>query len=195
MNKRHLKKIQTGAKWEDLNLPKKKVTQLKDICKKLKPHYPVLTGQKFAQESSPGGKFRILFTGPPGTSKTMAARVIASELELDLFKIDLSGVVSKYVGETEKNLDRVLARAEKSEIILLFDETDDLFGRRSEVKDTHDRFENMDTGYLLQRIEDHEGVIILSTNLPQDKKKTLVRRFHFIVEFPSSKEEGRDNIW
>ena len=126
----------------------------------------------------------MLFAGPSGTGKTMAAEVIASDLALDLYKIDLSAVVSKYIGETEKNLARIFAEAERRNAILFFDEADALFGKRSEVRDAHDRYANIEIGYLLQRMEEYDGVVILATNLRQNMDDAFVRRMHFTVEFP-----------
>jgi SpoVK/Ycf46/Vps4 family AAA+-type ATPase len=136
-----------------------------------------------------------LFSGPPGTGKTMAAEVIAKELQLDLYQIDLSQVVSKYIGETEKNLHRIFAEAQSSNAILFFDEADALFGKRSEVKDAHDRYANIEIGYLLQKMEEYEGIAILATNLRQHLDEAFTRRMQFIVEFPFPDEESRRRIW
>ena len=137
----------------------------------------------------------VLFAGPSGTGKTMAADIIAGELGLDLYKIDLSTVVSKYIGETEKNLSKIFTEAETSNAILFFDEADALFGKRSEVKDSHDRYANIETGYLLQRMEEHEGVVILASNFRKNMDEAFVRRLHFTVEFPFPNEEDRRRIW
>jgi SpoVK/Ycf46/Vps4 family AAA+-type ATPase len=125
----------------------------------------------------------------------MAAEVIAKELSVALYKIDLSQVVSKYIGETEKNLDRIFQEAQTSDAILLFDEADALFGKRSEVKDAHDRYANIETGYLLQKMEEYEGIAILATNLRQNLDEAFLRRMQFIVEFPFPDEENRRQIW
>ncbi|MDD5462504.1 MAG: ATP-binding protein [Methylococcales bacterium] len=137
----------------------------------------------------------VLFAGPSGTGKTMAADILAGELGLDLYKIDLSTVVSKYIGETEKNLSKIFTEAEASNAILFFDEADALFGKRSEVKDSHDRYANIETGYLLQRMEEHEGVVILASNFRKNMDEAFVRRLHFTVEFPFPSEEDRYRIW
>src|SRR5207247_6142077 len=142
-----------------------------------------------------GRGINALFSGPPGTGKTMAAQVIASEFQLDLYQIDLSQVVSKYIGETEKNLRKVFDEADASQAILFFDEADALFGKRSEVKDAHDRYANIEVGYLLQRMEEYEGIAILATNLRQNVDEAFVRRLRFIVEFPFPDEEHRRRIW
>jgi SpoVK/Ycf46/Vps4 family AAA+-type ATPase len=136
-----------------------------------------------------------LFSGPPGTGKTMAAEVLASDLGLDLYKIDLSSVVSKYIGETEKNLERIFTAAENANVILFFDEADALFGKRSEVRDSHDRYANVEISYLLQRMEEYDGLAILASNLRQNMDEAFVRRLHFIVEFPFPDEEDRRRIW
>ena len=125
----------------------------------------------------------------------MAAEVIANELGLDLYKIDLSGVVSKYIGETEKNLDRIFTAAENANAILFFDEADALFGKRSEVRDAHDRYANIEIVYLLQKMEQYEGIAILATNLRQNMDDAFMRRLQFIVEFPFPDEAHRRQIW
>lgn len=136
-----------------------------------------------------------LFSGPSGTGKTMAAQVIAAELGLDLFRIDLAAVVSKYVGETSQNLERVLSRARHMDVVLLFDEADALFGKRTEIRDAHDRFANTDTNYLLQAIEDYDGVAILSTNRKDNVDTAFVRRIRYVVDFPKPDAEKRLDAW
>ena len=126
----------------------------------------------------------MLFAGPSGTGKTMAAEIMAGELGLDLYKIDLSTVVSKYIGETEKNLARIFDEAETTNAILFFDEADALFGKRTEVRDSHDRYANIEISYLLQRMEEYDGIAILATNLRKNMDDAFVRRMHFTVEFP-----------
>jgi SpoVK/Ycf46/Vps4 family AAA+-type ATPase len=137
----------------------------------------------------------ILFAGPPGTGKTMAAEIMAGELGLDLFKIDLSGVVSKYIGETEKNLEHIFDEAATSNAILFFDEADSLFGKRSEVKDSHDRYANLEISYLLQRMEAYDGVTILATNLRANLDEAFTRRLQFAIDFPFPEEDDRLRIW
>jgi SpoVK/Ycf46/Vps4 family AAA+-type ATPase len=149
----------------------------------------------FDHKLSLGKGLNILFAGPSGTGKTMAAEIIAHELSLDLYKIDLSTVVSKYIGETEKNLARIFAEAETSNAILFFDEADALFGKRSEVRDSHDRYANIEISYLLQKMEEYEGVVILATNLRKNMDDAFVRRMHFGVEFPFPTEPYRRRIW
>ena len=125
----------------------------------------------------------------------MAAEVIARELQLDLYKIDLSQVVSKYIGETEKNLHQIFREAQSSSAILFFDEADALFGKRSEVKDAHDRYANIEISYLLQKMEEYDGIAILATNLRRNMDDAFVRRLRFIIEFPFPDEEYRERIW
>ena len=136
-----------------------------------------------------------LFTGPSGTGKTLAAEVIANALEFDLLKIDLSAVVSKYIGETEKNLQRVFDSAERADCILFFDEADALFGKRSEIKDAHDRYANIEVNFLLQRLDEYEGVAILASNFAQNIDDAFSRRLQFTVEFPFPDERLRLAIW
>jgi SpoVK/Ycf46/Vps4 family AAA+-type ATPase len=155
----------------------------------------VLSEWGFGRKLSQGKGINALFAGPAGTGKTMAAEIIAGELQLGLYKIDLSGVVSKYIGETEKNLDRIFTAAEHSNAILFFDEADALFGRRSEVRDAHDRYANIEISYLLQRMEQHEGVTILATNLRQNLDESFTRRLAFTIHFPFPDEEIRRRIW
>src|SRR5271163_1808285 len=149
----------------------------------------------FGARLSLGKGFALLFAGASGTGKTMAAEIHAHELGLDLYKIDLSTVVSKYIGETEKNLARIFAEAETSNAILFFDEADALFGKRSEVRDSHDRYANIEINYLLQKMEEHEGVVILATNFRKNMDHAFVRRIHFTVEFPLPGEIDRRRIW
>lgn len=137
----------------------------------------------------------MLFAGPSGTGKTLAAEILANELELDLFRIDLSGVVSKYIGETEKNLRRVFDAAEEGGAVLLFDEADALFGKRSEVKDSHDRYANVEVSYLLQRMEAYRGLAILATNMKEALDPAFLRRLRFVVQFPFPDQAQRAEIW
>jgi SpoVK/Ycf46/Vps4 family AAA+-type ATPase len=136
-----------------------------------------------------------LFAGPSGTGKTTAAEILARELRLDLYRIDLSAVVSKYIGETEKNLRRLFDAADEGGAILLFDEADALFGKRSEVKDSHDRYANIEVSYLLQRMEAYRGLAILTTNQRQALDPAFLRRLRFVVQFPFPGTEQRAEIW
>jgi SpoVK/Ycf46/Vps4 family AAA+-type ATPase len=141
------------------------------------------------------GGLICLFHGPPGTGKTMAARVLAAAIGADLLRVDLSQVVNKYIGETEKNLDRVFDEAEATGAVLFFDEADSLFGKRTEVKDAHDRYANLETAFLLQRLEAHHGVCVLASNLRQNLDDAFTRRIHVIAEFPMPGRDERRRIW
>jgi len=149
----------------------------------------------FAARGERGLGVAVLFCGESGTGKTLAAEVLAEELGLDLYRIDLSSVVSKYIGETEKNLRRVFDAAEDSGAVLLFDEADALFGKRGEVKDSHDRYANIEVSYLLQRMEAYRGLAILTTNLKSALDAAFHRRLRFIVRFPFPDEAQREAIW
>ena len=181
--------------WGDIVLPADQMRQLREICDQVKYRAQVYEQWGFGDKLSLGKGVCALFVGPPGTGKTMSADIIAGELGLDLYKIDLSTVVSKYIGETEKNLSRIFAEAETSNSILFFDEADALFGKRSEVRDSHDRYANIETGYLLQRMEAYEGVVILATNFARNLDDAFVRRLQFTVEFPFPSEPERREIW
>jgi ATPase family associated with various cellular activities (AAA) len=188
-------KVQPVCGWDDLVLPEDRVAQLRDICAQVRHHYRVYVGWGFGAKLSRGKGISALFSGPSGTGKTVAAEVLAHDLQLDLYKVDLSGVVSKYIGETEKNLAKIFAEAETGNAILFFDEADALFGKRTEVSDAHDRYANIETSYLLQRIEHYEGVVILATNLRQNMDEAFTRRIRFIVEFPFPEADSRLRIW
>lgn len=139
--------------------------------------------------------YRTLFYGPPGSGKTLTAQLLGKELKKDVFKIDLSMVVSKYIGETEKNLEQLFAKAEDKNWILFFDEADALFGKRTNVRDAHDKYANQEVSYLLQRIEDYNGLIILATNMKNNVDDAFVRRFNSILKFPFPNVEERKQIW
>ena len=185
--------VRPGCRWDDLVLPADRVEQLRDICAQVRHQHVVYGGWGFAPRSSRG--VTALFGGPPGTGKTMAAEVLAGDLELDLYKVDLSGVVSKYIGETEKNLRRIFAEASDGNAVLFFDEADALFGKRTEVSDAHDRYANIETSYLLQQVEQYDGIVLLATNLRQNLDEAFTRRIRFVVEFPFPDAESRARIW
>jgi len=189
------RKIPPRYTWKDIVLPADQLDQLKEICAQAKFRHVVYGDWGFDRKLSMGKALNVLFAGPPGTGKTMAAEVIAKDLELDLYQIDLSRVVSKYIGETEKNLDRIFAAADNSNAILFFDEADALFGKRSEVKDAHDRYANIEIGYLLQKMEEYEGIAILATNLRQNLDDAFVRRIQNVVEFRFPDADQRQRIW
>ena len=181
--------------WDDIILPADVKTQLKEIRLYIKHKGTVYSDWKFDKKLSLGKGQNALFSGPSGTGKTMAAQIIARQVQLDIYKIDLSSVVSKYIGETEKNLSKIFKEAETSNAILFFDEADALFGKRSQVKDAHDRYANIETGYLLQKMEEYEGVVILATNLSKNIDDAFLRRMQFIVEFPFPDKILRKQIW
>ncbi|HEU4874754.1 MAG TPA: ATP-binding protein [Pyrinomonadaceae bacterium] len=181
--------------WGDLVLPADQLRQLREICTRYKYQNVVFDEWGFGRKLSLGKGLNALYSGHPGTGKTMAAEVIARELHLDLYKIDLSQVVSKYIGETEKSLSRIFHEALASSAILFFDEADALFGKRTDVKDSHDRYANIEVSYLLQKMEEYDGIAILATNLRQNIDGAFLRRMQFIVEFPFPDEEHRRRIW
>lgn len=188
-------RIDAVATWNDLVLPEPQTRTLHEIAMHVKQRFKVYDEWGFASRGSRGLGISALFTGESGTGKTMAAEVIANELRLDLYKIDLSQVVSKYIGETEKNLRRIFDAAEEGGAILLFDEADALFGKRSEVRDSHDRYANIEVSYLLQRMEAYRGLAILTTNMKNALDPAFLRRIRFIVQFPFPDASQRAGIW
>jgi hypothetical protein len=188
-------RIEPTATWDDLVLPEPQLDTLHLVAMHVRQRLAVHDGWGFARKSSRGLGISALFAGESGTGKTMAAEVLTRELDLDLYRIDLSAVVSKYIGETEKNLKQVFDAAEESGSVLLFDEADALFGKRSEVKDSHDRYANIEVSYLLQRMEVYRGLAILTTNQKAALDHAFQRRLRFIVEFPFPDIEQREAIW
>lgn len=188
-------RIAPSATWDDLILPPYQLSLLRGIAIQLRQRATVYESWGFLGKGTRGLGLSALFAGPSGTGKTMAAEVLAGELRLDLYRIDLSSVVSKYIGETEKNLHRVFAAAEEGGVILLFDEADALFGKRTEVKDSHDRYANVEVSYLLQRMESYRGLAILTTNLKEAVDQAFLRRLRFIVQFPFPDIAQRAEIW
>jgi len=188
-------RIEPRHGWADLVLPDDRLAQLQEMCDQFRYRHIVYDEWGFGRRSLAGRGLSALFAGPSGTGKTMAAEIIANELELNLYRIDLSAVVSKYIGETEKNLKRVFDAAEGGNDILLFDEADALFGKRSETKDAHDRYANIEVSYLLQKIEAYGGVAILTSNLRKNLDEAFMRRLHFTIEFPFPDEKARLQIW
>ncbi|HEX6938798.1 MAG TPA: ATP-binding protein [Longimicrobiales bacterium] len=188
-------RIDPRAGWDELVLPAAEMELLKQIAAHARQRARVYEDWGFAAQGPRGLGITALFAGPSGTGKTLAAEVIAHDLELDLYRIDLSQVVSKYIGETEKNLRRVFDAAEEGGAVLLFDEADALFGKRSEVKDSHDRYANIEVSYLLQRMEAYRGLAILTTNLRRALDDAFLRRLRFIVTFPFPGAAERAEIW
>ena len=188
-------RIEPAAGWDDLVLPVPQRRTLQEIVAHVRWRATVYETWGFGRTGSRGLGISALFAGPSGTGKTMASEVLANELRLDLYRIDLSQVVSKYIGETEKNLRRVFDTAEEGGAVLLFDEADALFGKRSEVKDSHDRYANIEVSYLLQRMEAYRGLAILTTNLKSALDTAFLRRIRFMVPFPFPDSEQRAAIW
>ncbi|MEJ8822328.1 ATP-binding protein [Variovorax humicola] len=188
-------RIDSVADWNDLILPEPQMAALRQIGAHVRNRLKVHVDWGFADKGQRGLGITALFAGESGTGKTMAAEVLAHELQLDLYRIDLSALVSKYIGETEKNLSRVFAAAEDIGAILLFDEADALFGKRSEVKDSHDRYANIEVSYLLQRMESYRGLAILTTNLKAALDPAFQRRIRFVVHFPFPDAAMRKAIW
>jgi len=188
-------RIRPVATWDDLVLPEQQLAQLEQIASQVRHRHRVHRDWGFAARMNRGLGVSVLFAGESGTGKSMTAEVLARDLDLDLFRIDLSAVVSKYIGETEKNLRHLFDAAEGGGVILFFDEADALFGKRSEVKDAHDRYANIETNYLLQRMEGYGGLAILATNMRSAIDKAFGRRMRFVVEFPFPSREDRLQMW
>ena len=188
-------RIEPVAGWDDLVLPEQAKAILKEIALHVRQRSKVYGEWGFSGKSKRGLGISALFAGESGTGKTMASEVIARELGLDLYRIDLSQVVNKYIGETEKNLKKIFEAAEGSGAILLFDEADALFGKRSDVKDSHDRYSNIEVSYLLQKMEEYRGLAILTTNMRNALDKAFLRRIRFVVQFPFPDVALRTEIW
>ena len=181
--------------WEDLILPPEQKRRLREACDQVEFRRRVYDQWGFGKKVAYGRGVSMLFSGPPGTGKTMAAQVIANRLKLELYKVDLSGVISKYVGETEKQLSAVFEEVKKSQSILFFDEADALFGKRAETKDSHDRYANVQTSFLLQKMEEYDGIVILTSNFLQNFDEAFKRRLKFIIDFTLPDRERREQIW
>jgi hypothetical protein len=188
-------KIEPRYGWADIVLPEEEMDILHEIVSMVRERTLVLEDWGLGSKLVSSKGIASLFAGEPGTGKTLAAQVIAKELGMDLYKIDLSTVVSKYIGETEKNLEMIFTQARNSNAILFFDEADSIFGKRSEVKDAHDRYANIEVGYLLQRMETYDGIVILATNLHANMDDAFTRRLQFIVDFPFPDADQREAIW
>ncbi|GET42712.1 ATP-binding protein [Microseira wollei] len=188
-------RIDPAATWDDLVLPEAPRQTLREIAAHVRQRTKVYQQWGFASKGGRGLGISALFAGSSGTGKTMSAEVLAGELQLDLYRIDLSSVVSKYIGETEKNLRRVFDAAEGGATILLFDEADAIFGKRSDVKDSHDRYANMEVSYLLQRMESYQGLAILTTNLKDSLDTAFLRRIRFVVKYAFPDAKDRAEIW
>ena len=191
----YCQKIVPRFDWADIVLPADTRAQLGEICRWVRHRSQVYDAWGFGAKQAVGRGVTVLFSGASGTGKTMSAEVIAADLQLDLFRVDLSRIVSKYIGETEKNLSRVFEQAAISSCVLFFDEADALFGKRTEVKDAHDRYANIEINYLLSEMDQYEGIIILSTNLKGNLDSAFIRRFSHVVEYPVPNERLRETIW
>jgi adenylate kinase family enzyme len=185
--------VATKMEWNDLVLPPKTAQAIQDITIWLHHNTELLRDWEMDKKIKPG--YRTLFYGPPGTGKTLTASLLGKQFGVDVYRIDLSQVVSKYIGETEKNLEKVFKKAENKNWILFFDEADALFGKRSNVQSAHDKYANQEVSYLLQRVEDFPGLIILASNLKSNLDQAFVRRFNSIIHFPMPSPEERYKIW
>ena len=189
------RRITPAANWDQLVLPPDSADQLREVLDRTRHRSLVLEEWGLARGGARGEGVTALFAGPSGTGKTMAAEVLANELGLHLYAVDLATVVDKYVGETEKNLDRIFGEAERVNGILFFDEADALFGKRSDVRDAHDRYANVEVAYLLQRMETFSGIAVLATNLRSNIDDAFLRRLDVIVDFPAPPPELRFRLW
>jgi hypothetical protein len=188
-------RLPPGYRWEDLVMPERQRELLQSISSYLRHRDRVLSDWGYERAVARTQGLKVLFAGESGTGKTMAAQVLAAQLGLDIFRVDLATVVSKYIGETEKNLDRIFGAAEGSNAILFFDEADALFGKRSEVSDSHDRYANIEVAYLLQKMEGYAGAVILATNFRRNIDDAFVRRLDFVIDFPFPEADDRRRIW
>lgn len=188
-------RVDTVFTWDELILPEYSKRLLRSACDRIRNAHAVYDDWGFGRRLPYGRGVSMIFTGPPGTGKTMAAQIVAGELGLELYKVNLAAVVSKYIGETEKNLSDIFDRAKKSRVVLFFDEADVLFGKRTEVKDSNDKYSNMEAAFLLQKVEDYSGIVILATNFVQNFDEAFKRRIDFTVEFPFPEKAQRAEIW
>jgi AAA+ superfamily predicted ATPase len=188
-------RLDAAYRWEDLVVPERQRVVLRSISAYLRHRDRVLSDWGYERTVARTQGLKVLFAGESGTGKTMGAQVLGAELGLDLFRVDLATVVSKYIGETEKNLERIFSAADGSNAILFFDEADALFGKRSEVSDSHDRYANIEVAYLLQRMEAYPGAVILATNYKRNIDDAFIRRLDFVVDFPFPEADDRRRIW
>lgn len=187
--------IKKKHSWDELVMKKDQKEIIRRACDQIKYKHIVYDKWGMGKRVLYGRGLSMLFTGPPGTGKTMAAQVVANELELEIYKVDLSKVISKYIGESEKNLGEVFDSAKRSNVILLFDETDALFGKRTEVKDSHDKNANVETSYLLQKMEEYDGITIMTTNFIENIDKAFFRRINYVIHFNFPDIASRKEIW
>ncbi|MBL1103159.1 ATP-binding protein [Streptomyces sp. 5-8] len=192
---RHARRIRPAVGWQDLVLPDRPLAQLRELALRARHRGRVLGDWRLSAGGGRGRGVLGLFAGESGTGKTLSAEVVAAELGLDLYVVQLSSVVDKYVGETEKNLERIFTEADRTDAVLLFDEADAVFGKRSEVKDAHDRYANLESAYLLQRLESFDGIALLTTNLRANIDEAFTRRLDLVVDFPFPDAEQRRALW
>lgn len=185
--------IETGMEWSDLVLPAATLRQIREIENWITHNDTLLRDWGMKKRVKPG--YRALFYGPPGTGKTLTATLLGKQTGKEVFRIDLSRIISKYIGETEKNLSRLFDKADSKNWILFFDEADALFGKRTDIRDAHDKYANQETAYLLQRIESHNGLVILASNRRGNLDEAFSRRFQSIIHFPMPKPEERHALW
>lgn len=191
----HAQKVHCTYRWEDLVLPDRCMQSLRDACNQVVYRKKVFEDWGMNQKLPYGTSVSMVFAGLPGTGKTMAAQVIANSLQMELYRVDLSTIVSKYIGETEKNLNEIFEKAQKSQVILFFDEADVLFSKRTEVREANDKYSNMEAAFLLQKMESYTGVVILATNYFQNFDDAFKRRIKLLVEFPFPDAKNRKKIW
>ncbi|WP_405974540.1 ATP-binding protein [Streptomyces sp. NBC_00988] len=191
----HARRIRPAVDWRDLVLPERSLTQLHELALRARHRDRVLGDWRLSAGGGRGRGVLGLFAGESGTGKTLSAEVVAAELGLDLYVVQLSSIVDKYVGETEKNLERIFTEADRTDAVLLFDEADAVFGKRSEVKDSHDRYANMESAYLLQRLESFDGIALLTTNLRANIDEAFTRRLDLVVDFPFPDPAQRLALW
>jgi hypothetical protein len=187
------KKITTAMEWDDLVLNNYTLGQINDIQIWMKHNNLILQDEVLGKKIKPG--YRVLFYGPSGTGKTLTATLLGKQFEKEVYRIDLSLIVSKYIGETEKNLEKIFVKAEHKDWILFFDEADALFGKRTNVQNAHDRYANQEVSYLLQRVEDYPGLLILASNFKSNMDDAFLRRFHSLIHFPSPTANERLRLW
>lgn len=186
-------KVTTAMSWEDVVLPLATRVQIEDMGTWLAHHTKITADENLSRKVKPG--YRVLFYGPPGTGKTLTAALLGKEYHKEVYRIDLSQLVSKYIGETEKNLEALFRRAERKDWILFFDEADALFGKRTNVQTAHDKYANQEVSYLLQRVEDYNGLLILASNFKSNLDDAFVRRFHALIHFPMPNAQERLRLW
>ncbi|MCH5716215.1 ATP-binding protein [Niabella hibiscisoli] len=187
------KHIETGLGWDDLVLSAEAMHQVQELQNWLQHKKTLMSGLKMDKKLKKG--YRVLFHGPPGTGKTLTATLLGKHTKREVYRVDLSMVVSKYIGETEKNLEALFNRAEAKDWILFFDEADALFGKRTGVRDAHDKYANQEVSYLLQRVEDFDGLVILASNMKSNIDEAFIRRFNAIIKFMQPTPDEREKIW